>query len=255
MTAIIHSKRSAFTLVELLVVIAIIGILAALLLPALAAAQRKGRRTVCLNNQRQVNVALQLYAGANGDRLPAAPGTQDIVNQYISSNSFLIFYKRLVRSYAGIPDAAPQPDKVFACPADAFYYRWPSPGYVAGALAALPDTDYSSFGFNGLGGTDDNPPTLPDQATFPGLFGWKISAINNPVKTIMLTDLCGFLPYSWHQPQRLPPDQVGMNNAWNVVSFVDGHTSYIKLYWDSEYNLFTFCYDPPAGYDYKWSGN
>ena len=65
----------AFTLIELLVVIAIVGILAALLLPVLSSAKKHAQRTTCLNNLKQINLAVQLYAGANGDTLPAATNT------------------------------------------------------------------------------------------------------------------------------------------------------------------------------------
>jgi prepilin-type processing-associated H-X9-DG protein len=73
------------------------------------------------------------------------------------------------------------------------------------------------------------------------------------------------MPFSWHKPKRplyilstqYCPNLL-FNNAMNMVGFVDGHVSYVKIYYKGGLMgpMAVSCnYDPPAGYDYQWSPN
>jgi hypothetical protein len=53
----------------------------------------------------------------------------------------------------------------------------------------------------------------------------------------------------------LPARVEGVNNAKDMVGFADGHVNYVKIYWNADLDSRSFNYDPPAGYEYKWSGN
>lgn len=81
-------KEEGFTLIELLVVIAIIVILAGLLLPALGSAKVKAKAISCLNNQRQLALACQVYADEANDRFPYNLGAAEI-RQTVAQNSFV----------------------------------------------------------------------------------------------------------------------------------------------------------------------
>ncbi len=89
------ARRGAFTLVELLVVIAIIGVLVALILPAVQAAREASRRTACKNNVRQIGVAMQNHISAH-NAFPAGKkytGPQHLpTTQSISWSAILLDY-------------------------------------------------------------------------------------------------------------------------------------------------------------------
>ena len=230
--------KRAFTLIELLVVIAIIGILAALLLPALSRAKSSAKRIACVGNVRQINLAVHLYADDHGDAIA------------FYTNSIYFDYKENILPYLGRAGSASSSNAVFVCAADDFVFTgtlgsW-FDGFSGQGFYNQAWTDFSSYWFNGLGGRESDTNDL-------GMAQKPFTSVRAPSRTELIGEISGGIAISSHD--RRQPLQ--FQDARNVMSFVDGHASYLAIYWNGTEGPggFPAFYEPPAGYDYKWSGN
>jgi prepilin-type N-terminal cleavage/methylation domain-containing protein len=234
-------ERRAFTLMELLVALAVIAVLAALLLPAISGSKDKAKRAGCTNNLRQINLGIRLYADDSNDASP---------NVGTNAGVFMA-YKEMMKSYVGLRGASSARDALFACPADIWCYTNHDPPRLLQGLHEQPRWDFSSYAFN-AGNYSSN---------FQGIAGRKLGSIRHPSRTVMVAEAPAFWPYSWHHPAREADyiNESHFNNARDVVSFVDGHVGYIRMYLDTTNTTMgheeAWQYDPPANYEYQWSGD
>jgi len=233
-------RREGFTLLELLVVIGMVGVLAALLLPALTSAKGRAKRATCLNNLHQITLATRMYAEDHQDAvvLPSGP---------VAAPTDYQLYKEYVKSYAGYKRQASPSEKLFACPSDSFYYSAGGGAgqYHSGGLCEQAFTDFTSYAFNG--GNRSGP-------NYPALAGARLASVRLPARTLLILEAAAMTPFSWHQPRPASGDH-RFPNSLNLVGYVDGHVSPVKMYCDLNSSAEAWQQEPPAGFDYQWSGD
>lgn len=212
----------AFTLIELLVVIAIIAILAAMLLPVLAKAKERARRTTCMNNIKQVSLATIMMADDNDGTFP---DDGQVHPHYIGAG-----FRTSLQSEYKIQR------NLFYCPSnpdwnrDTFWY------YQSGTSTNDPSVVSYTY-FPGRADFNNSPTFYPNAATFwdqRPVFAMKTQ--DRAYYPIMWTDLNRKSAGSWGRPGDPNPATRGVNHYarsgdvpdGSNEGYLDGHVEWAR---------------------------
>lgn len=190
-------RRTGFTLIELLVVIAIIAILAAILFPVFARAREKARQSSCQSNEKQIGLAVHMYAQDYDERMPLAANLtggvappvyvfSDLLNPYIKN------------------------DQIWQCPSRPGSVNLAALGkanvsYMVDVGTQMPSGSFRLFGA---------PPA--------GTFSCTLGQIDRPAETALMADGTGAVDATFNITTVVDPRH---NDGANYL-FADGHVKW-----------------------------
>jgi hypothetical protein len=216
---------------ELLVIIAALAVLGAIVVSVVTRSRAGSRLALCRANLQKVNRAVLQFAEENDQTLPRVDNSPAPGGWW--------YYKEQVKGYLGLTGPSSTNDTVFGCPDDRGYGEAedekPRPFCKSRKYA------YTSYVFNGV-----NLPGIPNIA------GRQVSSILDPSRTLLVMEWTAHGPLSWHRSRTGRANTPFYNDAESVVGFVDGSVNFIRIYYDGLNAAYTR--DPPAGYQYKYSG-